>query len=150
MIAHHFLATKSTGHFSARYCDISHATIMSRRAIRPSLRRAPSIRLQWDDSRRCALLLTQIGRYSLFNFSLIIANITKQYKSFLLNLSQSTSSLRVGQNFPDTLYIYIYVYIYIYIYPSEHQITAIRKAWCIAHRNLNYLNVTFALAFTYN
>jgi len=96
MIAHHFLATKRTGHFSAQYCDISHATIMSWRAIRPSPRRAPSIELQWDDFRRRALLFTQIGRYSLFNFSLIIAHNTKQYKSFLLNLRQSTSLLRVG------------------------------------------------------
>lgn len=109
MIAHHFLATKRTGHFSARYCDISHATIMSRRAIRPSLRRAPSIELQWDDSRRRALLLTQIGRYSLFNFSLIIANITKQYKSFLLNLSQSTFTLRDYKKLSDILYTYLIV-----------------------------------------
>jgi len=108
MIAHHFLAIKRTGHFSARYCDISHATIMSRRAIRPSLSRAPSIRSQWDDSRRRALLLTQIGRCSLFDFSLVIANITKQYKSFLLNFSQFTSLLCVGKNFPYNLYIYIH------------------------------------------
>jgi len=41
------------------------------------LRRVPNIRLQWDDSRRRALLLTQIGRPFLFNFSLTIAKITK-------------------------------------------------------------------------
>ena len=52
MIAHHFLATKRMGD-----CDISHATIMSRRAIRLPLRRAPSIGLQWDDSCRRALLI---------------------------------------------------------------------------------------------
>jgi len=46
-----------------------------------------AIMLQSDRLRRRVLLATRIGRSSLINFSLIIANITKQYKSFLLNLS---------------------------------------------------------------
>jgi len=72
---------------------------LTRSSLLPAPRGAPpraAIMLQSGRLRRHVLLATRIGRSSLINFSLIIANITKQYKSFLLNLSQSTFLLRMG------------------------------------------------------